>query len=420
MVYSLILMEQLLMVLMMIISCRSFFALKKQSLFTDPLFLSTALGTSLIRWVVPSFAGLVLSSAACYLASSLLFKGSPKKKALFGLILVSVYCLLFLAAGWIMAFNRIGFNADNSFWEFLQALFAQLLGYMILFLANNVIHKKKYGISYYLGLVPIFISMLPVFLWSRYPGIAFIEPAVPFIFLLILVFDFGCMALQSWIIMNLNTRANIRLDQIEREHLISKYEILEDQYEESFSFLHQLLSLCAALSRDIDVKDRQTMLEQTEDIAELAFVKFNAVAISTPVLNRQLEKRKEELQKAGILVSAMIRSDYFALMTFDEQELLFDSILSFIQPKCAKAPGASRIIVIKAAKVLSDIMLTWTFSASSDPQNDPAFEKLQKKLSRKLRAGTKISWNPNRNQAILTVLLPPVMPDLPSVGSVRF
>ncbi|MCF0246920.1 MAG: hypothetical protein HUJ55_08895, partial [Ileibacterium sp.] len=169
-----------------------------------------------------------------------------------------------------------------------------------------------------------------------------------------------------------------------------------------------------------DVKDRQTMLEQTEDIAELAFVKFNAVAISTPVLNRQLEKRKEELQKAGILVSAMIRSDYFALMTFDEQELLFDSILSFIQPKCAKAPGASRIIVIKAAKVLSDIMLTWTFSASSDPQNDPAFEKLQKKLSRKLRAGTKISWNPNRNQAILTVLLPPVMPDLPSVGSVRF
>ncbi|MCF0258319.1 MAG: hypothetical protein HUJ54_00530 [Erysipelotrichaceae bacterium] len=421
MVFPLIVIEQLLTALMMIIACRSFFTFRKQAVFTDPLFLVTALIMSLIRWAVPSWPGILIAAAAGYAGASFLFKGEVRDKILFGLIVVGVWSVLYACSVWILRFCRIGLTSPVYFRQFLQVLFCQLLAYLVIFISGNVFHRRKYGLSCYLALLPVLISLIPLFIWQEFEQrVPYLEQAVPLVFLLLLLFDFGCLALMNWMIMNLNTRANLRLDQIERENLVSKYEILEDQYQSSFSFLHQLLSLCAALDRDISVKDRQAIMQQTEDIADLAFREFNAVAISTPVLNRELEKRKALLHDAGILVSTVIRSDYFALMTFDEQELLFARILDFVVPYASRASGPSRIIVIKSGKVLSDLMLVWVFSSSQDPSLSPGFEKLRQFLSGKFHAGLKSSWNPQKRQAQLTALLPAAMPEYRPRKSIHF
>ncbi|MCF0261263.1 MAG: hypothetical protein HUJ54_15485, partial [Erysipelotrichaceae bacterium] len=354
--------------LMMIIACRSFFTFRKQAVFTDPVFLITALIMSAIRWFVPSWPGILTAAAAGYAGASLLFKGEVRDKIIFGLLALAVWSFLYMTSVFVLRFCRIGLTSPVYFRQFLQVLFCQLLSYLVIFIAGNLFNRRNYGPASYLALLPVFISLIPVFIWREFETqIPYLEQAMPFVFLLLLLFDFGCLALQNWMILNLNTRANIRLDQIERENLVSKYEILEDQYQSSFSFLHQLLSLCSALDRDIGTKDRQKIRQQTEDIADLAFREFNAVAISTPVLNRELEKRKTILNEAGILVSTVIRSDYFALMTFDEQELLFTEILDFVMPYAVKAAGPSRIIAVKSGKVLSDLMLVWVFSSAQDP-----------------------------------------------------
>ncbi len=227
-----------------------------------------------------------------------------------------------------------------------------------------------------------------------------------FILLTLIVFDFVCLSMQSYLIALLHNRNALRLEKIRQEILKNRYQVLKEQYQNSFSFLHSLLRNCVDLSIDIEQENITDIKDRVNTIAGLSFSEFNDVCISTPILNELLARKKNEIEQENIIVSTVLRSDHFGLLTFDEQRDLFDDLLTFSIHCISRSNLAVRTLVIKSLEDNRDIILYFRFGVPDDPEKMNAFQEIRKKLSRKYSAGVQVSYDTKTHICTLILVMP--------------
>lgn len=401
---ALILTECLMSVLMVTIWFRTFFAMNEENRFLAvPYFLCSIVLTGL--WIVlPWFLAIPASLAVLALYLRSLFSGSLKKMVFFSLVLIGLYGI-----AWTLCLLYLEYCTSHFFEPDLilgAAIFlSELLIYIGLFAWKASRQKRKVPLTYYFPCIPVLITFAYLYTCRVYRPLPVIVPVLYVFFIVLLAFDFGSLAFQSWIIASLNTRAAIRFESIQREYLEHKYQRLKKEYQKNFGFLHGLLRSCADLSVDIEKSDMPAIESKVKEIAATAFEEFNEVCINAPVLSELLRERKEVLEKEGILVSTVIRSDHFGLLTFAEQKDLFEHLLDYAVRQIDRSKAEIRTLVIKSMEQDRDIVLYLRFP-SPDPERDPLAEKLRLYLSDHFHAGLQFQWNPRDSICSIVMMMP--------------
>lgn len=405
MFYLINLTESLVVLLQVTIVFRSFFPLKRSDRFLAFPYLLASAAVFGFRIFPSGILSLCLACLVCLLYVRLLFTGGLMKMTLLGLMLAflaaSVYLLCF-----VYLRRCLTGLLPAAYLRFTALLIGQLVIYVLLFLVRAGRMHRKIAVTYYFPVVPVILTFVFLGMFRELQVDPAIVPVLIVFLMILIAFDFGCLALQSWMIILLNNRTAIRMEQVRQEYLDNKYRILKEQYQNSFDFLHSLLRSCSDLSVTIEQQDMTQIEEGVKEIAGTAFVRFNEVCISAPVLSELLEQKKQMLEKEQILVSTVIRNDHFGLLTFDEQRDLFSKLLDFSLEQCRKSDRKVRTLVIKSMEENRDIVLFLRFPAASDPSSTEEFRQLQKQLSRKFQAGLQLSWQKDQNICTLILIMP--------------
>lgn len=324
--------------------------------------------------------------------------------AFWQLLLASgLLCLAYLLSGrlFLSLFQSPGmdlsFNGPLEF--FLADLYAQICLYAIGMLAGFARRERDIPFTYCLPLMPILFSIGFLICWKRIDT-STVDTRILYLVLFGLAsLDFFCLVIQSWMIASIETRRKVRREKARREQLMAKYDVLQAEYAVSFGFLHDLLRQCADLSQ----KTGQN--EAIGQIALAAFARFNSLAIITPSLEALLEARKEKHLQQHIYVSALLQSDHFGLMTRSEQDILFGSLLDFMEQQALRKQRSVQTLALRSASSEREIYLTVLFPCSDPAPCRQQFLQLQKKLSRLFHAGLSLQF-PSSEQGQIEILIP--------------
>lgn len=336
-----------------------------------------------------------------------LFEGSFRRILLILATFLICYGLCLLVAWMLLEKTGIFvYNPQEKLDVLAQTLLAQQLFYTLLFIWDAWKARMAYAVTYYFPILPLLITIIVLLGFSGKNAPPVVRPYLIYGVLLMLIFDYLCLVLQGWLLISLHTRMKVRQEKARREYLAGKYAVLSRQYETSFGFLHTLLRQCASLSLSVEARDVEQIRRQVRDVADHAFLEFNQVCISSPVLQKLLDERQSDLEQDGILVSCAIRNDQFGLITFDEQQQLFSSLLDVAQQAARQAPGPARTIIIRSDVSSQDLLLEFSFSCAEDLTGTPQLEALVLQLSREFKAGVRSRWLPQEGRMQIFVVIP--------------
>lgn len=397
-----VLLEVMLTVLMVTIGCRAFFPLKNTGRFlAAPYFLCAGMIWGL--WLLPDHLGILPSAAVIAIYVLCLFQAERWRLLLFLLIFGAVYTLVFLLCGWYIEACMEGLLARSAA-RLCAFLLSELLLYNGLLIGRVLMEKRRIPITYFFPCIPLLMTLACIHFFQ--PAAERYSTLVLAFLLVLFSFDFVCLALQSYLIALLRNRSAIRSELVRQEILENRYQILKEQYQASFEFLHGLLRSCADLSVDIEEKDLERIHQEVSRIASRSFAEFNNVCISTPVLSEILEQKKNQIEEQQILVSTVLRSDHFGLLTFEEQRHLFSSLIDFALGCIARSGSSVKTLVIKSLQDGKDIVLYLRFPGTETALSSSQFRKLRQSLSKKFRAGLQGEYDKEQHIISLMLIMP--------------
>lgn len=405
---TVILVECLLSVLMVTIVYRNFFALRNRTRFLALPYILCALTVFGVLLTENLWIEALIIPAVLIVYIAALFDGAPEKMIGFGVLAAVIYTILFGFSYWYLQINLKGYMSEHLM-ILSSLLLSELLMYTGTFIVKMNREERKVPITYYFPCIPLLLTLSYIHFFApaeAMPNPWLLGTLVSYILMILFAFDFACLAIQSYLIALLHNRNAIRLEHIRQEILESRYQILKEQYQNSFNFLHSLLRSCAELSIDMDEHDMERIRKEVNRIASLSFSEFNDVCISTPILNELLEKKKTEIEQENILVSTVLRSDHFGLLTFDEQRDLFDQLLDFSIDCIRRSSNPVRTLVIKSLEDHRDILLYFRFPADFNPESLPSFQEIRKNLSGKYAAGIQVNWDNSTKICTLLLIMP--------------
>lgn len=402
------LIECMLSVLMLTICYRTCFRLRENNRFLAfPFFVCVFLIWFCVV-LLPFWGSVILVLLILGLYVAYVFSGEAVKMILFGLSGSLMYLLFYLACHWYLMNNLEGYMS-SSLIHLCALLLSELFQYTGMFIYKMNRDERKVPITYYFPTIPLLLTLVFIHFFAPNPSMPnpkLLGTMVTFILLTLIVFDFVCLSMQSYLIALLHNRNALRLEKIRQEILKNRYQVLKEQYQNSFSFLHSLLRNCVDLSIDIEQENITDIKDRVNTIAGLSFSEFNDVCISTPILNELLARKKNEIEQENIIVSTVLRSDHFGLLTFDEQRDLFDDLLTFSIHCISRSNLAVRTLVIKSLEDNRDIILYFRFGVPDDPEKMNAFQEIRKKLSRKYSAGVQVSYDTKTHICTLILVMP--------------
>ncbi|MDO4467228.1 MAG: hypothetical protein Q4C49_09515 [Bacillota bacterium] len=140
-----------------------------------------------------------------------------------------------------------------------------------------------------------------------------------------------------------STQLKIRLaTETERNRLSQEHiQLLSEQYENNFNFLHELLHKV----HDISIKEEKEFIELSNTID----FHFNSMMTNSLALNACLNRYAGVIEKEKIVVRTTIY-DSFSMMDFSKQIELFDSLLKVGIDNCKNCSLEDRILILQLRK----------------------------------------------------------------------
>lgn len=300
---------------------------------------------------------IVFFSLIFILICSINMYGITKIKALCVLFLSVVYVFLQFDAEWTRKILTVViFYLINLFSEFVVVLLMhRFVGLNNLTNINSIEYIVSLILTNVVSLIIIFAFSkfknkidklsLPVYTWT-----IVILPIVTLIFMLtipdiyntieqskIIIFVIFGMLFSNVILIvvflravqSMNLKKELELIKYKEKYSSTKYELLDNQYKNSFDFLHNILNEFQKLSVLMNDKEYEKANVTIEELTKNTFNSFNNIFSNSLILNTIISTKTDILNKNNIKVSTVIEYNDLTFIDFCDQIDLLGNLLDY-------------------------------------------------------------------------------------------
>lgn len=144
-----------------------------------------------------------------------------------------------------------------------------------------------------------------------------------------------------------------------------KYELIDNQYSNTFNFLHDSIHKCCLLKSALDQQNYDVVETELNALYDLTFREFNAVYSNLIILNYIIAEQIDYIKKHHITIRSVIEYNDFRFLSFDEQFILFSDLLEYTILEVMKNKN-DRFILIKTWIHNQQVILQIVHSSTSD------------------------------------------------------
>ena len=196
----------------------------------------------------------------------------------------------------------------------------------------------------------------------KYTWLAFILPIITIILLVTMgdYFDLFMLAINST-----NMRHKLQIAKQKEELFNSKLDLLSQQYDNNFRFLHNLLHTCNQLNslfKDSNYSEATNVLNK---LSNTAYKEFNAIYSNSYILNYIINNNLSKIIENDIDIKTVIEYSDFDNLDYHTHLILFDYIINLSIDSCIQVTSSDKIIIIKSVKTANKIILKILYSCLS-------------------------------------------------------
>lgn len=191
-------------------------------------------------------------------------------------------------------------------------------------------------------------------------------------------------------IKEMNLKKQIRKLVNKEKYSQTKYDLLDQQYKNSFKLLHDILGTSQNLSMLLKDEEYQKAYEELHTLTELTFKEFNSMYTNSLILNTLLSDRVELLNKNHINVTSTIEYNDFNFIDFCDQIDLFGHILDYAIQNAIKSMNHKNII-IKSKLIADKIVIQFQFPKVDDKNIESEIKSFISPIIFKYKAHLSIS-----------------------------
>lgn len=230
-----------------------------------------------------------------------------------------------------------------------------IIAYKMILKANQ--HMQLPSYSYFIVFLPIG-SLLLIYLSCRN---FYVSVESIFFIIVLLILGIAGEYLYIFTLEELHKQHTKTLQRYMETSSQNKYNLLNQQYQNSFNLLHELMHKCNELVFFMKAKEYDKVEKELSVITDATFKEFNDIYSNSVVFNTLLQNRKELLHKHGISIKSTIEFNNFDFISFSNQVDLFNTLLDFILEEAIQSKD-NKLIFIKSNVIASQVVLSFRFA----------------------------------------------------------
>uniref|UniRef100_UPI0037DD9E22 hypothetical protein n=1 Tax=Methanobrevibacter smithii TaxID=2173 RepID=UPI0037DD9E22 len=175
----------------------------------------------------------------------------------------------------------------------------QFFAYFFSYIIQKICHTIKITNlpkSFYILFFPALTTILFLIVYGNYQTLFSGNKILVIILFLLLIFNSITILFQLQIIKNENLKKSLKISELSKEMMISKFNSLNKEYESNFKFLHNLLHTCAELNQLIDQKKYDELDLLIKSLSNKTIKEFNEIYTNSPIFSTVLNHKKINYQ----------------------------------------------------------------------------------------------------------------------------
>lgn len=314
------------------------------------------------------------------------FKSTWTKKLL---ILVSFYMMVAISETITMMLMNFLIDLNktthvNSFEYCLSLVVSNLiLFYMIKIFVKVTEIFNKYSLPKYTWIIFILPVITIIMLLSLSDFYKAINENKVFIIIIIGLFISNIILLILYVhfIINVNNKKELELSKYKEKYSSTKYELLDNQYRNSFNFLHDFLNEFQKISTLMNNKEYEQANTILTKLTEKTFNSFNNIYSNSLILNTILNTKTDLLNKNNIKVYTVIEYNDLTFIDFCDQIDLFGNLLDYAINNTIESEEHETII-IKTKLIGEMIVMQYKFGYTNDCEEEKIINIIKPTLSK--------------------------------------
>lgn len=193
-----------------------------------------------------------------------------------------------------------------------------------------------------------------------------------FIVVILLLMIFSYIALYDTMV-KLGLKNDLDTSRGNEKNVIEKYQLLDQQYQTNFYFLHDLLKKCQRLNQLVEVKDYRLLKEEINNLADDTYRQFNNIYSQLSILNLLINERRDLMVQYDINVVPTITYHDFSFIRITDLMIIFDQLLDIVFNLVINY-DKRRFIFIKTFKKENQVIIQFKVT-SNKKQLDNLFDQ---------------------------------------------
>ena len=193
-----------------------------------------------------------------------------------------------------------------------------------------------------------------------------------FIVVILLLMIFSYIALYDTMV-KLGLKNDLDTSRGNEKNVIEKYQLLDQQYQTNFYFLHDLLKKCQRLNQLVEVKDYRLLKDEINNLADDTYRQFNNIYSQLSILNLLINERRDLMVQYDINVVPTITYHDLSFIRITDLMIIFDQLLDIVFNLVINY-DKRRFIFIKTFKKENQVIIQFKVT-SNKKQLDNLFDQ---------------------------------------------
>ena len=159
-----------------------------------------------------------------------------------------------------------------------------------------------------------------------------------------------------------NMRHKLQIAKQKEELFNSKLDLLSQQYDNNFRFLHNLLHTCNQLNSLFNDSNYSEATNVLNKLSNTAYKEFNAIYSNSYILNYIINNNLSKIIENDIDIKTVIEYSDFDNLNYHTQLILFEYLINLAIDSCIQVTTSDKIIIIKSVKTANKIILKLLYS----------------------------------------------------------
>ena len=264
-------------------------------------------------------------------------------------------------------------NFDFKIAILLIAFIFGIISFSSWFILITFIKDKQYisnKRNYFLLVVPLVTIFVILFLMNS---------DIPNVINLVLLM---ILTLSNYILLYIYLKnvvnANKKELDIERKYYKEKIEFQNEQYNNSFDFVHNMLYKMADIDNNLNNDNIEIAKEEVSKLHKKLAQEFNILYTNSRTLSLVLNKYLDELISNNIHVKTNIKYNDFTFINDEDLTLIIEKLIVYAIDKCRSSNEEYKFININSDLKNQNVIINLVFSSDS-PVGDLSIEKVLEK-----------------------------------------